>query len=354
VIEPTDGARAAPLPTEEPMLVVEGLTTTLATERGPVRVVDDVSFVLARGHTLGVVGESGSGKTMLVRSVMGLLPRSGVTREGSVRFDGIELTTLAPKAMRGLWGARLAMVFQDPMTSLNPVLRIGTQITETIRVHADVSARFAEAKAIDLLRQVRVPDPKGRLRAYPHELSGGLRQRVCLAVALAADPVLLFADEPTTALDVTVQAQVLDVLGQAQEDRRMSIVLVTHDLGVVAGRTDELMVLYAGQVVERGPTNAVFARPRMPYTAALLASIPHPDGPSHRRLATISGAPPELARLPQGCRFTPRCPYAQARCRAEEPPLGTGDDDAHAFRCWFPLASPRVAARPGPDPEAGS
>ncbi len=324
----------------EAVLVVTGLTTTFATERGPVRVVDNASFTLGVARTLGVVGESGSGKTMLARSVMGLLPRSGVTREGSVRFDGTELTTLAPKAMRTLWGARLAMVFQDPMTSLNPVLRVGTQITETIRVHANVSARFAEAKAIDLLHQVRVPDPEGRMRAYPHELSGGMRQRVCLAVALAADPVLLFADEPTTALDVTVQAQVLDVLAQSQQDRHMSIVLVTHDLGVVAGRTDELLVLYAGQVVEHGPTASVFARPRMPYTAALLDSIPDPDGPSHRRLAAIPGTPPDLARLPRGCRFAPRCRYVQARCRAEEPPLQTGEDVSHAFRCWFPLAGP--------------
>ena len=222
--------------------------------------VDGVSFTLERGRTLGIVGESGSGKTVLSRSIMGLLPKRGVVRHGSIRFEGTEIGNLGPRQMRQYWGAHMAMVFQDPMTSLNPVMKIGKQITESIHTHLDVTHAFANELAVSLLASVRVPDPEQRMDQYPHQLSGGLRQRVCIAVALAAGPQLLFADEPTTALDVTVQAQVLDLLEAQQRERFMALVLVTHDLGVVAGRTDDVVVMYAGQIVEQASTATLFAR----------------------------------------------------------------------------------------------
>jgi len=321
------------------LLDVHDVSTAFDTDRGLVHAVDGVSFTLDRGRTLGIVGESGSGKTVLSRSIMGLLPKRGVVRSGSIRFDGDEIGDLGPKAMRRYWGARMAMVFQDPMTSLNPVMKIGAQITESIRLHRDVTRTDARSLAESLLESVRVPDPGRRMHEYPHELSGGLRQRVCIAVALAAGPQLLFADEPTTALDVTVQAQVLDVLRVQQEDRFMALVLVTHDLGVVAGRTDDVVVMYAGQVVEQAPTAILFSQTRMPYTEALLRSIPKITDPSHTRLRAIPGRPPDLVDLPKGCRFAARCPYAQDRCRHEEPPLVDGPTPGHRYRCWFPVGT---------------
>jgi peptide/nickel transport system ATP-binding protein len=326
------------------LLVVDELATTFDSERGLVRAVDGVSFALDRGKTLGIVGESGSGKTVLSRSIMGLLPKYGVAREGSVRFEGEEIGNLPPKQMRKYWGAHMAMVFQDPMTSLNPVMKIGRQITESIHTHLDVTRRYADELAVSLLTSVRVPDPEKRMDAYPHELSGGLRQRVCIAVALAAGPQLLFADEPTTALDVTVQAQVLDLLETQQRERFMALVLVTHDLGVVAGRTDEVIVMYAGQVVERAPTAMLFEHMRMPYTEALLRSIPTVSQPSHTRLEAIPGRPPDLARPPSGCRFADRCAYVQDRCRDEQPPLLDGPTPGHTYRCWFPVGTPEGRA----------
>jgi oligopeptide/dipeptide ABC transporter ATP-binding protein len=242
--------------------------------------------------------------------------------------------------MRRFWGARMAMVFQDPMTSLNPVMKIGKQITESIHTHLDVSREFADDLAESLLASVRVPDPSRRMGEYPHQLSGGLRQRVCIAVALASGPQLLFADEPTTALDVTVQAQGLDVLGAQQRERFMAMVLVTHDLGVVAGRTDDVIVMYAGQVVEQAPTATLFADTKMPYTEALLRSIPKVSDPSHTALAAIPGRPPDLVRLPVGCRFADRCPYVQDRCREEQPPLLPAATPGHLYRCWYPVNSP--------------
>jgi peptide/nickel transport system ATP-binding protein len=326
------------------LLVVDEIATTFDSERGPVHAVDGVSFTLDRGKTLGIVGESGSGKTVLSRSIMGLLPKYGVAREGSVVFDGEEIGNLSPKQMRKYWGAHMAMVFQDPMTSLNPVMKIGKQITESIHTHLDVTRQYADELAVSLLTSVRVPDPERRMDAYPHELSGGLRQRVCIAVALAAGPQLLFADEPTTALDVTVQAQVLDLLEAQQRERFMALVLVTHDLGVVAGRTDEVIVMYAGQVVERAPTATLFEHMRMPYTEALLQSIPKVSQPSHTRLQAIPGRPPDLAHPPVGCRFADRCAYVQDRCRAEQPPLLDGPTAGHTYRCWFPVGTPEGRA----------
>jgi oligopeptide/dipeptide ABC transporter ATP-binding protein len=336
-----DSATAAPA---APLLVVEDVATHFDTDRGLVRAVDGVSFTLERGKTLGIVGESGSGKTVLSRSIMGLLPKKGVVRHGSIRFEGTEIGHLGPKQMREYWGAHMAMVFQDPMTSLNPVMKIGKQITESIHTHLDVTREFANELAVSLLTSVRVPDPERRMGDYPHELSGGLRQRVCIAVALAAGPQLLFADEPTTALDVTVQAQVLDVLEAQQRERFMAMVLVTHDLGVVAGRTDDVIVMYAGQVVESAPTATLFDDMRMPYTEALLRSIPKIAEPSHTRLIAIPGRPPDLVSPPPGCRFADRCAYVQDQCREEQPPLFDGPTPGHQYRCWFPVGTPEGAA----------
>ena len=329
-----------------PLLEVTDVATGFETVRGLVRSVDGVSFTLERGRTLGIVGESGSGKTVLSRSIMGLLPHKGVVRSGSIRFDGTEIGQASPREMRKFWGDAMAMVFQDPMTSLNPVMKIGKQITEAIHTHLDVTKQFADELAVSLLESVRVPDPERRMGEYPHQLSGGLRQRICIAVALACGPQLLLADEPTTALDVTVQAQVLDVLAQQQRERFMAVILVTHDLGVVAGRADDVLVMYAGQVVEKAPTATLFRHMKMPYTEALLRSIPKLTEPSHTRLAAIPGRPPDLVSPPPGCRFAPRCPYAQDKCREEMPPLVDGDTPGHQFRCWFPVGSTPVSIGP--------
>jgi oligopeptide/dipeptide ABC transporter ATP-binding protein len=325
------------------LLEVTDLRTGFRTPGGLVRAVDGVSLTLDRGRTLGIVGESGSGKSVLTRSIMGLLPKRNVVREGRVVYDGQDLTALGPKAQRTLWGAEMSMVFQDPMTALNPVLRIGNQITEGLRHHLGVDRRTANQNAVALLRSVGIPEPERRLSQYPHELSGGMRQRVMIAVALACGPKLLFADEPTTALDVTVQAQILNLLARQQRERNMAMILVTHDLGVVAGRADEVAVMYAGQIVEKAPTATLFRNVRMPYTEALLRSIPRLDEPRHARLQAIPGRPPQLVDPPSGCRFAPRCPYAQAQCHIETPPL-VESEPGHEYRCWFPVGS---GATPG-------
>jgi peptide/nickel transport system ATP-binding protein len=324
------------------LLEVTNVKTYFETDRGLVRSVDGVSFTLDRGKTLGIVGESGSGKTVLSRSVMGLLPKRGLVREGSILFEGTELIAKTDKEMRQFWGAQMSMVFQDPMTSLNPVMKIGKQITESIRQHLDVSRNFANELAENLLASVRIPEPATRLKEYPHQLSGGMRQRVCIAVALACGPKLLFADEPTTALDVTVQAQVLDLMAQQQRERFMAMVLITHDLGVVAGRADEIAVMYAGRIVEKAKTSVLFAEMKMPYTEALLKSIPKLTDKSHTKLATIPGRPPDLINPPKGCKFAPRCAYAQERCEEEEPPLQLASP-GHEYRCWFPVGTPEGA-----------
>jgi oligopeptide/dipeptide ABC transporter ATP-binding protein len=237
----------------------------------------------------------------------------------------------------------MSMIFQDPMTSLNPVMKVGKQITESIRQHLDVTRDFANELAESLLTSVRIPEPARRLKEYPHQLSGGMRQRVCIAVALACGPKLLFADEPTTALDVTVQAQVLDLISAQQAERFMAMVLITHDLGVVAGRADEIAVMYAGRIVEKAPTKVLFREMRMPYTEALLSSIPKLEQASHTKLATIPGRPPDLLNPPPGCKFAARCAYVQDRCREEEPPLVDGPTAGHQFRCWFPVGTPEGA-----------
>ena len=326
------------------LLVVDNLKTHFETERGVVRAVDGVSFSLSEGQTLGVVGESGSGKSVLSRSIMNLLPKRGVRREGTITFDGQLTSKLNAKQSRKLYGTGMAMIFQDPMTSLNPVVKIGRQITESLRLHFDMDKKFAVDTAEELLRSVGIPEPRRRLNEYPHQLSGGMRQRVVIAIALSCGPKLLFADEPTTALDVTVQKQILNLLARQQAERRMSMILVTHDLGVVAGRTDEIMVMYAGLAVEKAPTGPLFAAMRHPYTEALLKSIPKVGDPSHTRLEAIPGRPPNTINPPAGCRFAPRCPYAQSKCETELPPL-TADphDPSHFYRCWYPVG---IAAKP--------
>ncbi|HET6662978.1 MAG TPA: ABC transporter ATP-binding protein [Acidimicrobiales bacterium] len=326
-------------PSGRVLLDVDGLATHFNTPMGTVKAVDGVSFTLDRGRTLGLVGESGCGKSVLSRSIMGLLPSRNVTRKGVINFDGHRLDQMGPAEMRSFWGTQLAMVFQDPMTSLNPVMRIGKQITESLDFHFDMDRSEARETALSLLRSVNIPEPARRLRQYPHELSGGMRQRVVIAVALACGPKLLFADEPTTALDVTVQAQILDLLRRQQRDREMAMVLVSHDLGVVAGHTDEIAVMYAGQIVEQAPTRTLFAKMRMPYTAALVQSIPRLENPTHTRLNVIAGRPPDLIDPPRGCRFAARCPYAQDRCREEQPPLIEADEPGHVYRCWFPVGT---------------
>ncbi|HEY2189951.1 MAG TPA: ABC transporter ATP-binding protein [Caldimonas sp.] len=323
----------------QPLLVLDAVGVQLATPRGPLRAVDGVSLALEPGRTLGIVGESGSGKTMLSRAILRLLPPNA-TLTGSVRFDGEELTALGPEALRRLRGRSIAVVFQDPMTSLNPVLTIGTQIVETLQAHLELHAAAARARAIELLAAVGLSSPEERLNQYPHQLSGGMRQRVAIAIAVSCEPRLLIADEPTTALDVTVQAQILDLLAREQQRRHMAMLLITHDLGIVAGRTDEVAVMYAGKIVERAATRTLFKAMRMPYTEALLAAIPRVDAAPHTPLAAIPGRPPDMTRLPPGCAFAPRCPRAGERCARERPSLSGAP--GHAFACWHPIDAPLV------------
>jgi oligopeptide/dipeptide ABC transporter ATP-binding protein len=368
VIRP-GGAKALEFPdvdqvTANPLLEVEDLHTAFRTTRGTVRAVDGVSLSVNRGETLGVVGESGSGKTVLSRSIMGLLPIHDVIRSGTVRFAGHDLTTMPAPQLRQVWGAQMSMIFQDPMTALNPVVRIGRQITESLRLHLRLDRREANLMAVELLRSVGIPSPEDRVRWYPFQLSGGMRQRVMIAIALACAPRLVLADEPTTGLDVTVQAQILDLLAGMQQERHMAVILVTHDLGVVAKRADHIAVMYAGKIVERAPTRTLFAHTRMPYTRALMESIPRLADPSGTRLRAIGGRPPALIDPPAGCRFAPRCASAQDKCRQLEPPLRTAGSADHVFACWFPLAdgasatpvtvTAGPAATGAPTPGAGS
>ena len=333
------------------LLDVEDLHVSFATGRGPLEAVQGVSLSLDQGKTLGIVGESGSGKTVLSRAIMGLLPHASTTQTGSVRYNGTEILNAPNDDLRKLWSTHIAMVFQDPMTSLNPVQRIGNQITEPLKIHLKLSKSEAKETALSLLMQVGIPSPVERYEAYPFELSGGMRQRVMIAIALACAPRLLMADEPTTGLDVTVQAQILDLLSQLQHERDMAMILVTHDLGVVATRTDEIIVMYAGNVVERAPTNVLFKSMAMPYTEALLKSTPRIAEPSHTRLTAIEGRPPDLLNPPPGCPFSPRCPYAQEKCHLEKPPLVEAAP-GHSYACWYPLTArdPAPSTSPQPDP----
>ncbi len=328
----------------EPLLDLIDLKTHFKTDRGLVRAVDGVTLSLKRGESLGVVGESGSGKTVLSRSIMGLLPSTAV-KHGSVKFAGQDILGFSAKQMRHLWGAEMSMVFQNPLNSLNPLMKIGKQITEPLKLHLGMDKATATATALQLLRDVRIPEPERRLNQLPHELSGGMRQRVMIAIALACGPTLLFADEPTTALDVTVQAQILDLIGEQRRERNMSVILVTHDLGVVAGHTDQIAVMYGGKLVEHAPTKTLFANMKMPYTKSLMRSIPKLSDPSHTRLATIPGRPPDLVNPPLGCNFAPRCMYALPKCHVEEPPLTPTADPTHVYACWYPVGSPEFEKR---------
>ena len=320
----------------EPLLSVENISVALPTPRGRLLAVDQVDLTLAPGRTLGIVGESGSGKSMLARSILQLLPK-GAELAGRILFEGQDLARLTPEALRRLRGPSLAVVFQDPMTSLNPVLSIGTQIVETLQAHLGMATPAASRRAVELLEEVGIPAPGQRLRQYPHQLSGGMRQRVAIAIALSCEPRLLIADEPTTALDVTIQAQILDLLAREQRRRHMAMILITHDLGVVAGRTDEVAVMYAGRVVERAPTPVLFDCMRMPYTAALLAAIPKLDAAPHTRLPAIGGRPPDPTRPQPGCAFAPRCSHVDEHCIAAKPPLSAVDASGGRYACWHPL-----------------
>jgi peptide/nickel transport system ATP-binding protein len=328
----------------EPLLEVRGLKTQLSLEEGPVLAVDDVSFSLSPGGTLGVVGESGCGKSLTALSVMRLVPEPpGRVVGGHIRFQGEDLLALPEARMRRLRGRHLSMVFQEPMTSLNPLYTVGEQIAEGVRLHQGLSRAAAREHAVEMLRQVGIPAPEQRVDSYPHQLSGGMRQRVMIAMALACGPELLIADEPTTALDVTIQAQILELLERLRAERRMAVMLITHDLGVVAESCDAVVVMYAGRVVERAPVKALFRQPAHPYTAGLLRSIPalHEVGAAGERprLKTIPGMVPSLRRLPGGCRFRDRCERAQDLCARVEPILEPKRDGQEAA-CHNPVPAP--------------
>ena len=316
------------------LLEVSGLRTSFRMEGGgEFFAVDGVSFSVESGKTLGIVGESGCGKSVTSLSIMGLLPKGqGRIASGSIRFEGQDLATLTPSAMRALRGNRMAMIFQEPMTSLNPAFTIGNQLIEGIRCHQDISHADARVHAIEMLRRVRIPSPEQRIDEYPHKLSGGMRQRVMIAMALACEPKLLIADEPTTALDVTIQAQVLDLMRTLREETGTAIILITHDLGVIAELADDVVVMYSGRIVERASVEALFANPQHPYTIGLLGSIPklHLE---QSRLNAIEGQVPTPMTEVQGCRFAPRCPFAIDKCRQEAPPLILLDN-GHEAACW--------------------
>ncbi len=318
------------------LLSIRSMNIKFETPRGLLEAVRNVNLEIPAGASVGIVGESGSGKTVMSRAAMGLLSGSNVRREGTVVFDGKDLTAMSREDVRNEFGTGMAMIFQDPMTALNPVRRIGAQISEGLRLRLGMDKRAAMARSAELLALVRIPDPQSMLRKFPYQLSGGMRQRVMIAIAISCNPKLLFADEPTTALDVTVQSQILQILSDLRRELKMSMVLVTHDLGVVAGNTDFVAVMYAGEVVEQATTTELFANMKMPYTEALLKSIPKIDMKSGQRLPVIEGRLPDPTDRPIGCGFASRCSYVQAKCTTEHPPL-VDAGNGHLFRCWFPL-----------------
>jgi len=321
------------LPATNALLDVRELRTSFHGEQGEVRAVDGVSFRLERGRTLGIVGESGCGKSVTALSIMGLVPQPpGQIDGGEVLFEGTDLLKLRPSRLRDLRGDQLSMIFQEPMTSLNPAFPVGEQIAETLVRHRNMGRREAQAQAIEMLRRVRIPSPESRADDYPHQLSGGMRQRVMIAMALACNPKLLIADEPTTALDVTIQAQILELMRALRAELGTAIILITHDLGVVAELADDVIVMYAGQVIERCAVDRLFSEPQHPYTIGLLGAVPRLDVPAES-LAVIEGAVPSPLAPPSGCRFHPRCPFAVETCRAEAPPLAALSP-GHETACW--------------------
>jgi peptide/nickel transport system ATP-binding protein len=319
-----------------PLLEIEDLRTHIKLRRGTVHAVDGVSLSVEPGETLGLVGESGCGKTMTALSVMGLLPAGGHIADGRIHLDGRQISGLSDGEMRKIRGNEIGMIFQDPLTSLNPTMPVGRQIAEAVLLHREVSRDQAMERAAEVLDMVGLPRPKERLGEYPHEFSGGMRQRVMIAMALACEPKLLIADEPTTALDVTIQKQILELIDDLRQRLRMSVILVTHDLGVIAGRADRVTVMYAGKIAETSGTGALFANPRHPYTEALFRALPDKAAETRERLYSIPGVPPDLTSPPQGCRFAPRCRYATGRCREEEPRL-SGESPEHRYACFYPV-----------------
>ncbi|TCV72017.1 ABC transporter ATP-binding protein [Neorhizobium sp. S3-V5DH] len=321
--------------TKERLLDVKGLTVEIDGRRGPAVVVDGIDLHVTKGETLGVVGESGCGKSLTMLSLMRLLPNKIKVTSGSADFDGQDLQKMSARALRKVRGGDIGFVFQDPMTSLNPVMRVGDQICEPLLYHRGMSRQDARKRAVELLRLVGIPGPQERLNAYPHELSGGMRQRVMIAIGLACEPKLLIADEPTTALDVTIQAQIVDLVKQLRSKLGMSVVWITHDLALIAGLADRVVVLYAGTVVEDAPVDALFANPSHPYTRGLLASIPTLSDSPAARLSSIGGTPPEPGRRPSGCPFAPRCPLAMDICRRDVPKLEPiSSEGSHRAACF--------------------
>jgi oligopeptide/dipeptide ABC transporter ATP-binding protein len=323
------------------LLSVRNLVTSFPANAGALRAVDGVSFDIPRASTVALVGESGSGKTVTALSIMRLVPPPGKIEGGEITFGGQNLVGLSERAMRSLRGRKISMVFQEPMTSLNPVYTVGSQIAEVVKVHQNASGARARDRAVEMLKLVGIASPETRVDSYPHQLSGGMRQRVMIAMALACEPELLIADEPTTALDVTVQAQILDLLRKLQDKLHMSVILITHDLGVVAEVAQHMIVMYAGRVVEQGPVRELFGAPKHPYTDGLLKTLP-PVGISRARgsagrparLPAIQGAPPDLSNPPMGCKFESRCRYAEERCKSEEPSLAPVSAE-RSSRCFF-------------------
>ena len=332
-------------PSDEPLLVVEGLKVHFPTSDGIVKAVDGLDYTLERGRTLGIVGESGSGKSVSSSAIMGLFRGTTAKLSGSIRLGGTDVLGLSEAEMRRLRGREVAMIFQDPLSALHPYYTVGAQIIEAYRVHHDVSKKVARTRAIEMLDRVGIPQPDQRVDAYPHQFSGGMRQRAMIAMGLVNDPSLLIADEPTTALDVTVQAQILDLLQDLQKEFNSAIIIITHDLGVVAEMADEVLVMYAGRGVEYGTTKELLTDPQMPYTWGLLSSVPDVSGDTDAALIPIPGAPPSLLNPPSGCAFNPRCAFrdrvADDRCRTELPELVPGDGSAdHLTRCH--LEDPRA------------
>ncbi len=319
-----------------PLVEIENLRTHIKLRQGTVRAVDGVSLYVEPGETLGIVGESGCGKTMTALSIMGLLPVGGYIAGGTIHLDGRQINGLPEDAMRKVRGDEIGMIFQDPLTSLNPTMTVGKQIAEAVLLHRDVSKERAMERAAEVLDLVGMPRPKERLHEYPHQFSGGMRQRVMIAMALACEPKLLIADEPTTALDVTIQKQILELIDDLQQQLRMSVILVTHDLGVIAGRANRVAVMYAGKIVESTDTGTLFANPRHPYTEALFQALPDRAAETRERLYSIPGAPPDLVNPPKACRFASRCRYAQDHCRADEPGL-LGETLRHRYACFYPV-----------------
>jgi oligopeptide/dipeptide ABC transporter ATP-binding protein len=338
-----------------PLLEVQGLSVRFDAYHGSVRAVDGVSFVLEEGETLGLVGESGSGKSVTNLALMGLVPQPpGVIEAGRVLYEGRDLLKLAPRELQALRGNEISMIFQDPMTSLNPLLTVGDQLGEVLEIHQGTSRREARRRSARALGDVGIPEPESRLDQYSHQLSGGMRQRVMIAMALLCDPRILIADEPTTALDVTIQAQILELMGELQRRRGTAIILITHDLGVVAGMSDRVHVMYAGRIVEAAAATDLFRAPAHPYTAGLLASVPRIDAAVTLALASIPGQPPDLAALPPGCAFAPRCGWRTARCEAAVPALvqveGPAASAASAARLAACPPENRAAAAPEVEP----